>query len=507
MNPTPNGAQLASTSLNSNTYPRSSSGVSSSSSISSSRLESNRFHLNEDSHWTNPFNATPPECDSQRRFSFEASLAPSIPPLESLHVDHGSPSYRPTMRNQNQNWAEAAVDRDGVGRFATSDSRNGTRDHLEAHARMTLHPQMSIPFFYQSSGLPGGAPPSPSSDYQQAIRASIAPGATSDQYSSSYSPSPGPYHLQHGSYYGERWMGHSRDAAVDSPGHNRNINAPLSYTRSDHPLLPFPTASTSPPAHTRTIMAPTSSKPRMARATTVNPPPPAVLPVAVQTTPQTRSEAIAGVDSSEALPAAEFKTGKGNKKHACWMCHKSFDRPRHVKRCAIMNMYNVAPSEPTRDHPTPPASAPSATPAHVSPAAIPAAAPTRAPKRKGPITPPTTPFGNSNSHPSGKRHRRAPSPSQWLPPSLQGFIICPPQSAGAAVTLPLPPVFPCAEGQEWDWSEERDSWATGVSDTPYHPTSGWSGTLPGPALHALKRVKEDLKISDGGRCMTGIVVL
>ncbi|KAF7974946.1 hypothetical protein HWV62_11003 [Athelia sp. TMB] len=245
-------------------------------------------------------------------------------------------------------------------------------------------------------------------------------------------------------------------------------------------------------------MPPTSSKPRMARATTVNPPPPAVLPVAVQTTPQTRSESIAGVDSSEALPAAEFKTGKGNKKHACWMCHKSFDRPRHVKRCAIMNMYNVAPSEPTRDHPTPPAPAPSSTLDHVSPAAIPAAAPTRAPKRKGPITPPTTPFGNSNSHPSGKRHRRAPSPSQWVPPSLQGFIICPPQSPSAAVTLPLPPVFPCAEGQEWDWSEERDSWATGVSDTPYHPNSGWSGTLPGPALHALKRVKEDLKISDGG---------
>jgi len=76
--------------------------------------------------------------------------------------------------------------------------------------------------------------------------------------------------------------------------------------------------------------------------------------------------------------------------------------------------------------------------------------------------------------PGQKRRRRAPSPSQWIPATLQNFNL---QSEDSyrATTVPLPPVRRNLP------REERNSWDENVNHAPYHP-GGWSGTLPGPGL-------------------------
>ena len=97
-----------------------------------------------------------------------------------------------------------------------------------------------------------------------------------------------------------------------------------------------------------------------------------------------------------------------------------------------------------------------------------------------------------------KRPRRAPSPSRWVPASLQNFSLSPTISR---VSAPLPPVRPSYDAASGIY-EERDSFA-GVPDenidpsgesaearaerlrnfefAPYHPC-GWIGRLPGPAV-------------------------
>lgn len=73
-----------------------------------------------------------------------------------------------------------------------------------------------------------------------------------------------------------------------------------------------------------------------------------------------------------------------------------------------------------------------------------------------------------------KRRRRAPSPSQWIPGTLQNFNLHS-EDSYRATTVPLPPVRRNAP------REERNSWDENVNHSPYHPC-GWSGTLPGPGL-------------------------
>ncbi|KIY50047.1 hypothetical protein FISHEDRAFT_40114, partial [Fistulina hepatica ATCC 64428] len=80
-----------------------------------------------------------------------------------------------------------------------------------------------------------------------------------------------------------------------------------------------------------------------------------------------------------------------------------------------------------------------------------------------------------------KRRRRAPSPTNWVPPSLLGLNLVSPDSE-ATVSLPLPPVFPVAD------VEERNSWDENVPLHPYHPAE-WRNRLPGPALSGLGRRK------------------
>ena len=76
--------------------------------------------------------------------------------------------------------------------------------------------------------------------------------------------------------------------------------------------------------------------------------------------------------------------------------------------------------------------------------------------------------------PGPKRRRRAPSPSQWIPATLQNFNLHS-EDSYRATTVPLPPVRRNLP------REERNSWDENVNHTPYHP-GGWSGTLPGPGL-------------------------
>lgn len=81
----------------------------------------------------------------------------------------------------------------------------------------------------------------------------------------------------------------------------------------------------------------------------------------------------------------------------------------------------------------------------------------------------------TKSKPAGqKRRRRAPSPSQWVPDTLQSFNLLS-EDSYRVTDVPLPPVRRNLP------QEERDSWDENVNQTPYHPC-GWRGILPGPGL-------------------------
>lgn len=102
--------------------------------------------------------------------------------------------------------------------------------------------------------------------------------------------------------------------------------------------------------------------------------------------------------------------------------------------------------------------------------------------------------GSIKSKPLGqKRRRRAPSPSQWVPETLQSFNLLSEDSYRLS-QVPLPPVRRNLP------NEERDSWDENVNQTPYHPC-GWRGILPGPGLgHGLGLGGKDVRNLDfGGR--------
>jgi len=95
--------------------------------------------------------------------------------------------------------------------------------------------------------------------------------------------------------------------------------------------------------------------------------------------------------------------------------------------------------------------------------------------------------------PGPKRRRRAPSPSQWVPDTLQSFNLLSEESY-RVTQVPLPPVRRNLP------HEERDSWDENIHQTPYHPC-GWRGVLPGPGLgHGLGLGGKDVRNLDlGGR--------
>lgn len=227
------------------------------------------------------------------------------------------------------------------------------------------------------------------------------------------------------------------------------------------------------------------------------------------------------------------------KKHACTMCHKRFDRPstlkkhllvhtgekafvcdtcgrrfgvasnlnRHVKRCILKPVNSSSPS-----HKSTTSGSPSSLPdspdtfAMSSPnqAGVPLGKRSRASSVTSvELSPPaniargqssTSASGTTKSKPPGqKRRRRAPSPSQWVPETLQSFNLLS-EDSYRVTQVPLPPVRRNLP------HEERDSWDENVNQNPYHPC-GWRGVLPGPGLgNGLGLGGKDVRNLDfGGR--------
>ncbi|TDL22386.1 hypothetical protein BD410DRAFT_788656 [Rickenella mellea] len=194
------------------------------------------------------------------------------------------------------------------------------------------------------------------------------------------------------------------------------------------------------------------------------------------------------------------------KTHACWMCHKSFDRPstlrkhllvhtgekafacdicgrrfgvasnlnRHTRRCALrpVNARNaITASDATdalSDQPT----------TTDSDSAAPRGSSQISRHTQSPNL--STASSDHREQPSKpKRRRRAPSPSRWIPESLRDFDLSP---CKKEAPMPLPAVRPqeaVINGVVYI-VEERDSFERNISSHPYHP-DGWSGKLPGPA--------------------------
>lgn len=300
-----------------NSYPSSSSNASSSgnSTLSNYRLGPG-LHPNGDLHWTNTLTAAASaEGDSQG-----SSLLPqSIHRPGSLYIDHGSPSYCPsveTIGNLGRNWGDNGVGRDVLAaRFATSDSQT---DHLADRARTPFQPGLSIPSIYQYSVLPSGVPPMTVVDYRQCIRAPVTLDAARNQYNG-YG-SQGRY--QERSHRFDQGSRHLEVTTPDLSGNSRNKNAPASLAPNRDTLPPPPPLTSAPLTSFVTSMAPCTSKPR---TTKPNVP---LLPTPSQ--PTSEGDSSTQATSSETIHVSQSEPAEGSKKHACWMCHKSFDRPRYA---------------------------------------------------------------------------------------------------------------------------------------------------------------------------------
>ncbi|VDB86555.1 unnamed protein product [Peniophora sp. CBMAI 1063] len=220
----------------------------------------------------------------------------------------------------------------------------------------------------------------------------------------------------------------------------------------------------------------------------------------------TPEDAHAGLEDAQ-TPSSTSSAGRTReKRHACWMCHKAFDRPstlrKHLlvhtgekafacdkcgRRFGVLSNLNrhlrkCSPAEVNASDSAAPAaeSSPGST---ASPAAS-ADSPTTVALDTVPVRGRTSATidaaGSGGASTNRKRRtRRAPSPERWVPESLRSFNLT---TVDMGCSVPLPPVLP-SHGHA-GIVEERDSYDELPSDKPYHP-DGWRGRLPGPGLRDI----------------------
>ncbi|KAF9261978.1 hypothetical protein L218DRAFT_973779 [Marasmius fiardii PR-910] len=189
------------------------------------------------------------------------------------------------------------------------------------------------------------------------------------------------------------------------------------------------------------------------------------------------------------------------RRHACSMCHKRFDRPstlrkhllvhtgekafqceacgrrfgvasnlnRHVRRC-ILKPVNTSAASASHGNTGTSSSTDSSERGRSS-----TTSPVQEYSDRTTTTTTTATATVGTSPTTQKRRRRAPSPSRWIPASLLNFTL---EASQKTASLPLPPVRP----SEWD-NEERDSFDENIGVAPYHPREWqYKPFLPGPGL-------------------------
>lgn len=177
--------------------------------------------------------------------------------------------------------------------------------------------------------------------------------------------------------------------------------------------------------------------------------------------------------------------------HVCDICSRRFsvasNLNRHVRRCAYRPVNTMHNASAGPGQPPPGSDTASTTSSHTvrsgseghSTGTL--SETTLSPRSSAP-SPKRTPTSDlicetDAARPAKKRPRRAPTPTPWIPRSLQTFDLTPtPKSC----PVPLAPVRP----SPWD-GEERDSFSVDeLPHNPYHP-DGWVGKLPGPACRPI----------------------